>query len=69
MEKLRFKIPNLHCKGCADRSANILEQQEGVKQADVTFDDKSAEVEFDSGQISFEQMKEALAKADYAAEK
>lgn len=69
MAELTFSIPDLHCEGCADRSTNILEQQEGVRQAKVTFDDKSAEVEFNSDQISFEQMKEVLAKANYTAQK
>lgn len=69
MEKLTFDIPDLHCEGCADRSANILEHLNGVENANVTFDDKSAEVEFDPDQASFEDFKEALAKANYTAER
>ncbi len=69
MEKLTFNIPDLHCEGCADRSSNILERIDGVQKAKVTFDDKSAEIEFDPDEASFEDMKEALAKADYTAEK
>lgn len=69
MEKLIFNIPDLHCEGCADRSTNILERLDGVKDAEVTFDDKSAEVEFNPDEASFEDMKEALAKANYTAEK
>lgn len=69
MEKLTFNIPDLHCEGCADRSGNILERLEGVQKADIMFDDKSAEVEYDENQTSFENMKEALAKASYTAER
>lgn len=69
MEKLKFKIPDLHCEGCANRSTNILERLQGIKKADITFDDKSAEVEYDPEQISFEKVKEALSKANYTAEK
>lgn len=43
METLKFNIPDLHCDGCANRSANILEKLKGVQTARVTFDDKSAE--------------------------
>ena len=68
MKKLTFDIPDLHCEGCADRSTNILERLDGVKNANVTFDDNSAEVEFDPDQASFEDFKEALAKASYTAE-
>jgi copper chaperone CopZ len=69
MEKLTFNIPDLHCEGCADRSINILERLDGVKNANVTFEDKSAEVEFDSNKTSFDEMKQALKKANYTAEK
>jgi copper chaperone len=69
MEKLTFNIPDLHCEGCADRSTNILERLEGVQQAEVSLDDKSAKVAFDTSKASFEDMKQALAKADYTAEK
>lgn len=61
MEKLAFVIPDLHCEGCANRSTNILERLKGVQKADVTFDDKSAEVEYDADKVSFEDIKEALA--------
>lgn len=69
MVKLTFTISDLHCEGCADRSANILERLDGIGQADVNFEDKSARVEFDPEHTSFEEIKEALAKAHYTAEK
>jgi len=68
MEKLTFNIPDLHCEGCAERSTNILERLDGVQKADVTFDNKTAEVEFDPDQVSFDDIKQALAKANYTAE-
>lgn len=67
MEKLTFTIPDLHCQGCANRSTNILERLEGIQKADVTFDDRSARVEYDENKVSFEDMKEVLAKANYTA--
>ncbi|MCW9706244.1 heavy-metal-associated domain-containing protein [Fodinibius salsisoli] len=69
MEKLTFTIPDLHCEGCAERSTNILERLDGVQEAKVTFEDKSAKVEFDSDKTSFDEMKQALEKANYTAEK
>ncbi len=69
MEKLTFNIPDLHCEGCADRSTNILERINGVQKADVSFDTKSAEVEYDSDRTSFEEMEKALDKANYTAKK
>ena len=69
MEKLTFTIPDLHCQGCANRSTTMLERLEGVRKADVTFDDKSAKVEYDDDKVSFEDMKEALSKANYTAKR
>tara|TARA_R110002124_G_scaffold89692_1_gene229288 strand:- start:2684 stop:2893 length:210 start_codon:yes stop_codon:yes gene_type:complete len=69
MKKITFNIPDLHCEGCANRSTNILERLDGVKHAKVTIDNKSAEVEYNVAQTSFEEMKEALAKANYTTEK
>ncbi|NGP90036.1 heavy-metal-associated domain-containing protein [Fodinibius halophilus] len=69
MDTLKFNIPDLHCGGCADRSAEILEELEGVKQATVSIDDKSAEVSYNPEQASFNTFKEALAEANYTAEK
>lgn len=69
MEKLTFTIPDLNCEGCADRSTNILERLDGVQEAKVTFEDKSAKVEFDSDKTSLDEMKQALEKANYTAEK
>jgi copper chaperone len=69
MENITFNIPDLHCKGCAGRSANILERLDGIQKAEVTFDDKSAEVEYNPDKASFDEMKAALAKANYTAEK
>lgn len=68
MEKLNFTIPDLHCEGCADRSSNILERLDGVQKAAVTFNDKSAKLEYDPDKTSLEDIKEALAKANYTAE-
>lgn len=69
MKNIRFKIPDLHCKGCADRSRNILERLKGVEKAEVSYDDKSAKVEYNPDETLFEEMKKALSKANYTAEK
>ena len=60
MKNLKFKIPDLHCEGCADRSTNILERLESVYKADVTFEDKTAEVKSDPDKGSFEEIKNGL---------
>jgi len=69
MKKLEFNIPDLHCEGCAERSTNILKRLEGVHKAEVTFEDKTAKVEFDPDKASFDKIKEALTRANYTAKK
>jgi len=69
MKSIQFQIPDLHCESCAERSTNILQRLEGVQNASVTFENKSAEVVFDSDKVSYNDIKEALAKANYTAKK
>lgn len=69
MNSIPLKIPDLHCEGCAERAENILNRLDGVQNASVTFEDKSAEVLFDKNKVAFNDMKKALAKANYSAEK
>lgn len=68
MARISFNIPDLHCEGCANRSTKILENLEGVQEANVSFENKTAEVRYDADRTGFEEMKDALTKANYTAE-
>jgi P-type Cu+ transporter len=45
--KAEFHIKGMHCESCATDIKETLEETAGVRQADVTFNGKTAVVEFD----------------------
>lgn len=68
-QETTLSIGGMHCEGCAERVANVLERLEGVQAAKVSLEDKEAHVTHDADIPSFEQMKEAVEKASYEAER
>lgn len=65
MEKINFKITNLHCAACVKISAMALKKIPGVKNAEVK-SDGCAMVESDK-EITKEEILNALAEADKTA--
>ncbi len=47
MVKAEFHIKGMHCDSCAADIKETLEDTAGVRQADVTFNGKTAVIEFD----------------------
>jgi P-type Cu+ transporter len=45
--KAEFHIKGMHCESCAEDIRETLEETAGVQTADVTFNGKTAVVEFD----------------------
>lgn len=65
MKKESYRIPDMHCEGCAKRVTTVLERLEGVRSADVSFDDKTAQVEYDEDAVGHDEMRDAVEKAGY----
>ncbi len=68
-QDLTFRIPDIQCVGCTRRITNVLERLDGVRSANVTVDDKSAQVDYDAEAADFEEMKQAVEKAGYTVER
>lgn len=49
--KAEFHIKGMHCESCAENIRETLEETAGVRSADVTFNGKTAVVEFDEGVV------------------
>ena len=49
--KAEFHIQGMHCESCAVDIKETLEETAGVRQADVTFNGKTAVVEFDDNTV------------------
>ncbi|MBC7932390.1 MAG: cation transporter [Rubrivivax sp.] len=49
--KAEFDIQGMHCDSCAALIKETLEETAGVKRADVTFNGKTAVVDFDDDTV------------------
>ena len=49
--KAEFHIQGMHCESCAVEIKEALEETAGVRGADVTFNGKTAVVEFDDATV------------------
>ena len=55
------------CSGCEFGVETALKKVDGVKQAEASFDKKSAEVEFDPSVAKVDQLVEAVNQAGFKA--
>ena len=68
MKELSLKIKGMHCTGCSTRLEKVLNNQDGVEDAKVSFEEAKAEIKFDESKISLDQIKEAIVDAGFEAE-
>lgn len=62
---VQLRVSDMKCEGCAQRVRNVLERLKGVRSAEVTLDDKTAEVEIEDGTVEFDDVKAAVGTAGY----
>ena len=68
MKELSLKIKGMHCTGCSTRLEKVLNNQEGIENAKVSFEEAKADIKFDENQISLEKIKEAIEDAGFEVE-
>ena len=68
MKELSLKIKGMHCTGCSTRLEKVLNNQDGVEDAKVSFEEAKAEIKFDENQISLEEIKEVIVDVGFEAE-
>ena len=68
METALIKVEGMSCGGCVKSVTNVLAALPGVARAEVSLEDKSARVEFESGRVTREDMKRAIVDAGFEAE-
>lgn len=68
MKELSLKIKGMHCTGCSTRLEKVLNNQDGVEDAKVSFEEAKAEIKYDENQISLEEIKEVIVDAGFEAE-
>ena len=55
----------MHCEGCSARLQKLIFGKDGVQSATVSYAEKQASLEFDSGIISEEQLQDTIEKAGF----
>lgn len=68
MKKLKFKIEGMHCTGCSTRLQKVLNNLEGVQEAEVSLEAKQAIIKYDETTINIEEIEEAIEDAGFKAE-
>lgn len=65
MKILELKIEGMHCEGCSNRLEKILNNIEGVQNAEVILDSKKAIIELNEEADLKETIKEAIIDAGF----
>ncbi|MDP2750163.1 MAG: heavy-metal-associated domain-containing protein [Nanoarchaeota archaeon] len=68
MKKIKLKIKGMHCKSCEMLIKDALEETGGIKKADVSQKNNSANIEFDETKIDAEKIKAMIKKEGYGVE-
>lgn len=67
MKKISLKIEGMHCEGCSNRLTRVLENLDGVISANVSLENKKADIEYNEDTLNIEEMKEAISDAGFEA--
>ncbi len=65
MNKVTFGIEGMHCDGCASKIQTLLERAAGVRKASASFQDKQAQVVYESSAVSEDQLAAQIEKGGY----
>ena len=65
--KSEFHIKGMHCESCAVEIKETLETTAGVRTADVTFNGKTANVEYDDAVVQRETLIKKIQDLGYQA--
>ena len=65
MKKVEIKIEGMHCEGCSKRLTKVLSNVEGVNMAEVSLENKLADIEYDETIAKIEDFYEAIEDAGF----
>lgn len=64
-EKARFRVVGMYCTTCKPIVENQLKNEKAIKKIDIDFMTDSIMVEYDSSEISKEEIKKKLESSGY----
>lgn len=62
-----MKIDGMHCGACAVGIQMLVSQMDGVKSAEVSYNDKKGTFEYDPAKVSKDNIVKAIAELGYSA--
>ena len=65
MKKVEIKVEGMHCEGCSKRLTKVLNNIEGVNTAEVSLENKLANIEYDETITKIEDFYEAIEDAGF----
>ena len=68
MKEIKLNIKGMHCEGCSSRLERILKNLDGVKDASVSLENKSAIITFDESVITENSIKETILDGGFEGE-
>lgn len=67
MKKIVLGIEGMHCDGCVNRLTKVLKALDGVVDAKVSLENKSAEIEYDETELELDDIKQTVSDAGFEA--
>ena len=67
MKKISLKIEGMHCEGCSNRLTRVLKNLDGVNSANVSLENKKADIEYNEDEVTIEEIKQAVEDAGFQA--
>ena len=64
-KQIHIAISGKTCTNCRDRIAGKLRKTPGIIEAAVSYEDSSAEIIYDGGKISFQQIADIINQLGY----
>jgi len=68
MSDIKLTIDGMSCQGCADSLAKRLSAEPGVSKAEVSFETKIADVEYDAAALNEAQLSTVVDKAGFSVQ-
>lgn len=67
METTVIKVTGMSCGGCVKSVTSVLQALPGVAKAEVSLEKGEARVEYESGRVGLDDMKNAVVEAGFEA--
>lgn len=67
MIKQLFRVPNMHCSGCAMILEGIEDELQGIQRIDASYKKQQMQVEYDETRVSAAQIIAAAKRHGYDA--